>query len=162
MLEWRFYRIRGVPLKMTKVEKTVLIARSAQQMFDLVDDCESYPKFLPWCSATEVTFRDREKTVATLHISFLHVKARFTTENAKEIPVRMSLKLVDGPFRQLEGLWQFKPLAAEACKIEFELAYEFSNKLLEKIVGPVFSQIANTLVEAFVKRADEVYGASHV
>ena len=81
---------------MTKVEKTVLIARSAQQMFDLVDDCESYPKFLPWCSATEVTFRDSEKTVATLHISFLHVKARFTTENAKEIPVRMSLKLVDG------------------------------------------------------------------
>ena len=143
---------------MAMVEKSVLIERSAQQMFALVDDVESYPKFLPWCSRTEVKFRDETKTVATLHISFLSVHSRFTTENAKEFPLRMGIKLVDGPFRKLEGLWRFKPLAENACRIDFQLAYEFSGKWLEKVVGPVFSQIANTMVDSFVKRAGAVYG----
>lgn len=147
---------------MALVEKSVLIERSAQQMFALVDHVEDYPKFLPWCSQTRVEFRDEKKTVATLHISYLSVKSHFTTENEKEIPLRMSLRLVDGPFRRLEGLWRFKPLAENACKIEFQLSYEFSSKIFEKIIGPVFSQITNTFVDAFVKRADEVYGASSV
>jgi len=144
---------------MGMVEKSVLIERSSQQMFDLVDDVESYPDFLPWCSQTRVEFRDDEKTIATLHINFLAVKSHFTTENEKVIPLRMSIKLVDGPFRQLEGMWLFKPLAENACKIDFRLSYDFSSKLFEKIIGPVFSQITNTLVDAFVKRADDVYGA---
>jgi ribosome-associated toxin RatA of RatAB toxin-antitoxin module len=143
---------------MAMVEKSVLIERSSQQMFDLVDDVESYPIFLPWCSQTQVEFRDAEKTIATLHINFLAVKSHFTTENEKQIPLRMSIKLVDGPFRQLEGMWLFKPLAENACKIDFRLSYDFSSKLFEKIIGPVFSQITNTLVDAFVKRADDVYG----
>jgi len=147
---------------MALVEKSVLIERSAQQMFALVDHVEDYPRFLPWCSQTRVEFRDEKKTVATLHISYLSVKSHFTTENEKEIPLRMSLRLVDGPFRRLEGLWRFKPLAENACKIEFHLSYEFSSKIFEKIIGPVFSQITNTFVDAFVKRADEVYGASNV
>lgn len=147
---------------MALVEKSVLIERSAQQMFALVDHVEDYPRFLPWCSQTRVEFRDDKKTVATLHISYLSVKSHFTTENEKEIPFRMGLRLVDGPFRRLEGEWRFKPLAENACKIEFQLSYEFSSKIFEKIIGPVFSQITNTFVEAFVKRADEVYGASHV
>ena len=104
---------------MGMVEKSVLIERSSQQMFDLVDDVESYPKFLPWCSQTGVEFRDDEKTIATLHINFLAVKSHFTTENEKVFPLRMSIKLVDGPFRQLEGMWLFKPLAENACKIDF-------------------------------------------
>ena len=147
---------------MALVEKSVLIERSAQQMFALVDRVEDYPRFLPWCSQTRVEFRDEKKTVATLYISYLSVKSHFTTENEKEIPVRMSLRLVDGPFRRLEGVWRFKPLAENACKIEFQLSYEFSSKIFEKIIGPVFSQITNTFVDAFVKRADEVYGASNV
>lgn len=147
---------------MALVEKSVLIERSVQQMFALVDHVEDYPRFLPWCSQTRVEFRDEKKTVATLHISYLSVKSHFTTENEKEIPLRMSLRLVDGPFRRLEGLWRFKPLAENACKIEFQLSYEFSSKIFEKIIGPVFSQITNTFVDAFVKRADEVYGASNV
>ena len=147
---------------MALVEKLVLIERSAQQMFALVDHVEDYPRFLPWCSQTRVEFRDEKKTVATLHISYLSVKSHFTTENEKEIPLRMRLRLVDGPFRRLEGLWRFKPLAENACKIEFQLSYEFSSKIFEKIIGPVFSQITNTFVDAFVKRADEVYGASNV
>ena len=147
---------------MAMVEKSVLIGRSAQQMFNLVDHVEDYPRFLPWCSQTRVEFRDEKKTVATLHISYLSVKSHFTTDNEKEFPLRMGLRLVDGPFRRLEGLWRFKPLAENACKIEFQLSYEFSSKIFEKIIGPVFSQITNTFVDAFVKRADEVYGASNV
>jgi len=146
---------------MAMVEKSLLIERSSKQMFDLVDDVENYPKFLPWCSQTRVEFRDDKKTVATLHIKYHRVKSHFTTENEKEYPLRMSIKLVDGPFRRLEGAWHFKPLAENACKIEFQLSYEFSSKLFEKIIGSVFGHIANTFVEAFVKRADEVYGVSN-
>lgn len=143
---------------MALVEKSVLIERSARQMFDLVDGVESYPQFLPWCGSTEVKFRDDKKTVATLHINYHSVKAHFTTENDKEIPAWMSIRLVDGPFRRLEGMWRFKPLAENACKIEFSLSYEFSSKLFEKVIGPVFSHIANTFVDAFTKRAAQVYG----
>ena len=146
---------------MAMVEKSLLIERSSKQMFDLVDDVENYPKFLPWCSQTRVEFRDAKKTVATLHIKYHSVKSHFTTENEKEYPLRMSIKLVDGPFRRLEGAWHFKPLAENACKIEFQLSYEFSSKLFEKIIGSVFGHIANTFVEAFVKRADIVYGVSN-
>ena len=147
---------------MALVEKSVLIERSAQQMFDLVDRVEDYPQFLPWCSQTSLAFRDEKKTVATLHINYLSVKSHFTTENDKEIPLWMNIQLVDGPFRRLEGLWRFKPLARDACKIEFQLSYEFSSKIFEKVIGPVFSQIANTFVDAFVKRADQVFGARNV
>ena len=146
---------------MAVVEKSVLITHSAQQMFDLVDRCEDYPQFLPWCSQARVEFRDEQRTVATLYISYLSVKSHFTTENEKVVAQRMTLKLVDGPFRRLEGLWSFTPLAENACKVQFRLSYEFSSKLFEKIIGPVFSQIANTFVDAFVKRADDIYGASN-
>ncbi|MBK7954914.1 MAG: type II toxin-antitoxin system RatA family toxin [Candidatus Accumulibacter sp.] len=143
---------------MAMVRKSVLIERSSQQMFDLVDRVEDYPQFLPWCSLTRCEFRDDTKTVATLHINYRNVKSHFTTENEKESPSSMKIRLVDGPFRRLEGLWRFKPLSAQACKIEFQLSYEFSSKMFEKVIGPVFSQIANSFVDAFVRRANEVHG----
>ena len=116
---------------------------------------------MPWCSRTRVEFRDEKKTVATLHVNYRSVKTHFTTENEKEIPLSMSIKLVDGPFRRLEGIWYFKPLTDNACKIEFRLSYEFSSKVFEKVIGPVFSQIANTFVDAFVMRANQFYGVSN-
>lgn len=146
---------------MAQVEKTVLIEHSAAQMFDLVDTCEDYPAFLPWCSRAEVLERNDIKTVATLHIGYRGVKTDFTTENTKIRPTEMRLRLVSGPFRQLEGIWRFKPLTENACKIEFQLTYDFSSKVFEKIIGPVFGQIANSFVDAFVRRADQRYGASH-
>jgi ribosome-associated toxin RatA of RatAB toxin-antitoxin module len=146
---------------MALVEKTVLIEQSADRMFGLVDRCEDYPTFLPWCSETEVKYRDEHKTVATLHINYHSVKSSFTTQNDKVHPTSMSIRLVDGPFRRLEGSWRFKPLAENACKIEFQLHYEFSSKLFEKVIGPVFNHIANTFVDAFVRRASQVYGADH-
>ncbi|MDR2111491.1 MAG: type II toxin-antitoxin system RatA family toxin [Candidatus Accumulibacter sp.] len=142
---------------MARVEKSVLIEYSAGQMFDLVEDIESYPQFLPWCGGTRVDFRDERRTVATTYVNVHGAKAHFTTENAKERPAWMTMKLVEGPFRHLEGSWRFKPLGENACKVEFQISYEFSNKMLDKIVGQVFNQIANTFVEAFVKRAHQVY-----
>jgi ribosome-associated toxin RatA of RatAB toxin-antitoxin module len=156
-----FYRIQERRSRMALVEKTVLIEQSAERMFELVDRCEDYPAFLPWCSTTEVKFRDAVKTVATLHINFHAVKSCFTTENTKEFPTLMKIRLVDGPFRRLEGSWRFKVLAENACKIEFQLHYEFSSKLFEKVIGPVFSHIANSFVDAFVQRANQIYGADH-
>ncbi len=147
---------------MALVEKSVLIEQSAERMFELVDRCEDYPAFLPWCSKTEVEFRDASKTVATLHINYHSVKSAFTTENDKEFPRSMIIRLVDGPFRRLEGSWHFKALAENACKIEFRLHYEFSSKMFEKIIGPVFSHIANTFVDAFVRRAAQTQGTRHV
>lgn len=147
---------------MALVTKSVLITRSSRQMFDLVDRVEEYPKFLPWCSQTHCKFRDDRKTVATLHINYRSVKSHFTTENDKDWPRSMKIRLIDGPFRRLDGLWHFKPLADQACKIEFQLSYEFSSKMFEKVIGPVFSQIANTFVDAFVRRANEVHGLPNV
>jgi len=146
---------------MALVEKSVLIEHSAQEMFDLVDCCEDYPLFLPWCSRTEVKFRDTAKTVATLHINYHSVQSHFTTENTKDAPATMAIRLVDGPFRSLEGAWHFKALGEHACKIEFRLHYEFSSKLFEKVIGPVFNHIASSFVDAFVRRAGQVYGEAN-
>ena len=144
---------------MKSIHKSVLLWHSAHEMFALVTDVQDYPQFLPWCNRTELKFRDAHKTAATLHINYLSVKSHFTTENLKEMPFLMNITLVDGPFRRLEGVWRFRPLAENACKIEFQLAYEFSSRMFEKVIGPVFSNIANTFVDAFVKRAAQVYGA---
>lgn len=143
---------------MSVVTKSVLVGYSAQQMFDLVDAVEAYPQFLPWCSGAQVGFRDATRTRATLHVNYHGARQSFTTENTKEPPHTMHVRLVEGPFRILDGTWRFTTLAPDACKIDFRLHYEFSSKLLEKLVGPVFSYIANTMVDAFVKRAEQVYG----
>jgi ribosome-associated toxin RatA of RatAB toxin-antitoxin module len=140
------------------VKKSVLVGHSAQKMFSLVDAVEAYPEFLPWCSGTAVMHRDAQTTRATIKIAYHGASQSFTTENAKEPPQLMTIRLVEGPFRLLDGEWRFTELAEDACKIDFCLHYEFSSKLLAMLVGPVFSYIANTLVDAFVKRADKVYG----
>ena len=141
------------------VQKSVLVSHSAQQMFSLVDAVEAYPEFLPWCDASKVIYRDATRTRATLHINYHGAKQSFTTENTQDPPRSMSIRLIEGPFRILDGEWRFTELAQQACKIEFCLHYEFSSRILEMLVGPVFTYIANTLVDAFVKRADKVYGA---
>jgi ribosome-associated toxin RatA of RatAB toxin-antitoxin module len=144
---------------MAQVEKSVLVPHSATQMYQLVDAPERYPEFLPWCGGVDLVRRDEGITVATLHIDYHGLKQKFTTENSKTFPSLMDIKLVDGPFRQLEGVWRFIALGEEACKIEFQLHYEFSSHLLEKIIAPVFSHIANTFVDAFVERAEIIYAS---
>ena len=141
------------------VTKSVLVGYSAEQMFGLVDAVETYPQFLPWCSRTDVAYRDETKMRATIHVNYHGAKQSFTTENTKEPPRLLTVKLVQGPFRILDGEWRFFALNEQACKIDFRLHYEFASKLLERLVGPVFGYIANTMVDAFVKRADKLYGA---
>jgi ribosome-associated toxin RatA of RatAB toxin-antitoxin module len=145
---------------LSEVKKSVLIGHSAQQMYDLVDTVERYPEFLPWCSAAEVIFRDEARTRATIHINYHGVRQSFTTENEKTPPELIWVKLVEGPFRALDGSWRFTALSPQACKIDFSLHYEFSSRLLEMLVGPVFGYIANTMVDAFIKRADSVHGTA--
>jgi ribosome-associated toxin RatA of RatAB toxin-antitoxin module len=143
---------------MSEVRKSVLVGYSAQQMFTLVDEVEKYPEFLPWCGGASVSYRDQEKTRASILIDYRGIKQRFTTENRKELPHAMHIRLVEGPFRALDGSWRFTDFSGQGCKIEFLLHYEFSNRLLEKLVGPVFGYIANTLVDGFIRRAEKVYG----
>jgi ribosome-associated toxin RatA of RatAB toxin-antitoxin module len=143
---------------MAQVEKSVLVGYSAAQMFDLVDRIEDYPLFLPWCARTEIKEREENKVVATVHIDYHHLKQSFTTANTRHVPQMIEMRLQEGPFTRLDGRWQFLELAADACKVEFLLHYEFSTKLVENIVSPVFSFIAGNLVEAFVSRAEQVYG----
>jgi ribosome-associated toxin RatA of RatAB toxin-antitoxin module len=143
---------------MAVVHKTVLMQYSAEQMFALVDRVEDYPQFLPWCGGVDVKTRSEENLVATLKINYHGLTQSFTTENSNTPPTAMVMRLVEGPFKQFEARWHFKPLADDACKIEFNMEYEFSNRLLETIIGPVFSMIANSFVDSFCKRAEVVYG----
>lgn len=142
---------------MAQVNKTVLVAHSAEQMYALVDAVEKYPEFLPWCGGIDLIQRDEATTTATLHIDFHGIKQKFTTQNFKTYPSLMEIKLKDGPFRHLEGVWRFIALSDSACKIEFQLSYEFSNGFLERLISPVFTHIATTFVDGFVTRAERVY-----
>lgn len=141
---------------MAQVDKTVLVGHSAEHMFSLVDRVEDYTQFLPWCGGVELHQRDESVTEATLHIDYHGIKQKFTTQNLKQFPHSMEIRLKDGPFKHLQGHWRFISLAPDACKVEFSLQYEFSSVLLEKLISPVFSHIANTFVEAFVVRADNL------
>ena len=143
---------------MAQVIKSVLVAHPAPRMFELVDAVEKYPEFLPWCGGSECNYRDASVTRATLHINYRGVRQSFSTENLKNPPGLMQIRLIEGPFRTLEGSWHFTDLAGQGCKVELSLHYEFANRLLEKVVGPVFSYIANNMVDAFVKRAQSLYG----
>lgn len=143
---------------MALVEKSVLVEYSATQMYALVENVAAYPEFLPWCGGTEILTKEGDITRAAIIIDFRGIKQRFSTENRANPPQLIEMSLVDGPFRQLDGSWRFKALGDDACKIEFRLHYEFSSKLLEKLVGPVFHFIASTFVDAFVKRAQQLYG----
>lgn len=143
---------------MVTIDRSSLVGHSAESMYALVEDIESYPQFLPWCSKTAVSLREGTRTVATLHVNFRGVREQFTTENSNEPGRNISMRLVSGPFRQLKGHWRFTPLSESACKVEFSLEYEISNRLLERMIGPVFHHIGNSFMDAFVRRAEQVHG----
>ncbi len=143
---------------MAVVHKTVLINYSAQQMFDLVDRVEDYPEFLPWCGGVDIKERHDNRLKAKININFHGIKQSFTTENTNVPPTEMTMHLVEGPFKMFQARWQFKSLREDACKIEFDMQYEFSNRLLEAVIGPVFSMIANSFVDSFCTRAERIYG----
>ncbi len=131
-------------------------------MFALVSDVTQYPQFLPWCSEGVVLERTPDGMLARIGMSIGGFTKTFSTRNAHVPDCRIHLELVDGPFSRLDGTWDFKPVgdgSQKACKIEFSLNYAFDSSTLAALVGPVFDKIASTFVDAFVKRADQVYGA---
>jgi len=143
---------------MAVVHKSVFLGYSAQQMFDLVAAIEDYPKFLPWCGGVEIRERNGNTVTASVGINYHGVRQSFTTCNENTPSTGIKMKLVDGPFKCLDGVWTFKALREDACKIELDLHYEFSSALLAQLVGPVFGMIANSMVDSFCKRAETVYG----
>lgn len=143
---------------MTVVSRNALVAYSAEQMYKLVDDIESYSKFLPWCRRSVEIARDVDEVRATLEVATAGLNKSFTTCNRLQSGKMIEMRLVEGPFKQLEGFWRFEALGGDACKVSLDLEFEFSNALMGMALGPVFGQIANGLMDAFLKRAVDVYG----
>ncbi len=150
---------------MKHVKKSVLLFYSPREMYALVTEVRDYPAFLPWCERAEVLEQHDTGVTARLHLAYLGVRQAFTTRNVHAPDASVVLELVDGPFSLLDGTWRFAPLpasegaAAKACKVEFDLRYNFANGGLEALISPVFDRIASTFVDSFVKRAEQVYGA---
>lgn len=148
---------------MKHVVKSVLLWYSPREMFDLVVRVQDYPRFLPWCESAQVLQDHGDGVTARLGLHYMGVRHAFTTRNHNVDAESVNIQLVDGPFSLLDGTWLFKPLQrpgsdTRACKVEFDLRYAFSSRPLESVVSPVFDRVANTFVDSFVKRAEDVYG----
>jgi len=127
-------------------------------MYTLVTDVLSYPNFLPWCRSTRLLSQSEHEVCATIELAYRGVDQTFTTRNRMQRDKKIEIRLLEGPFRQLDGDWRFEPLGEQGCKVSLTLEYEFSNWLLTMLIGPVFNPIANNLMDAFCTRALTVYG----
>lgn len=142
---------------MLNISKSVITPYTPAQMYALVSDVANYKNYLPWCPSSEILKTDGNKIIGRVDISYLKVKAHFTTENINTQNERIDMSLVDGPFKQLHGHWKFIPLGENGCKIEFKLDYKFSNIIIEKLIGAVFELVIKSIVDSFVKKAHEIY-----
>lgn len=142
---------------MPSISKSALVSHTSSEMFELVDDVASYKEFLPWCGGSEELSRDDDEVKASVMISHSGLNKTFTTLNRRQKGKMIEMELIDGPFKHLHGFWRFDSLSDEACKISLDLEYEFSNMLLGMAIGPVFNQIANSMVDSFCLRADAIY-----
>ncbi len=143
---------------MTLINKFALVPYTPAQMFALVDDIETYPEFLPWCKSTRVLSRTKDEVRATIELSKGGVEKAFTTCNRNQKNEMIEMHLVEGPFKRLEGFWRFDALGNDGCKVSLDLEFEFASRVLGLVIGPVFSQVANSLVDSFQQRAVDVYG----
>ncbi|MEX0943193.1 MAG: type II toxin-antitoxin system RatA family toxin [Pseudomonadales bacterium] len=143
---------------MTQVNRSVLVPHTPAQMFDIVNDVEEYPHFLPWCaSATLLDLNDRVM-VARLEIHRGGLKQSFTTRNEFKRPHSIDLSLVEGPFSNLNGQWRFEPVSESGCKVNFFLSFEIDSRAMRFALGKVFNMAADKLVDAFCDRAEQRYG----
>jgi len=144
---------------MSHIKRSALVYYSPAEMYQLVNDISSYPEFLPWCRSAEVKSESETEMIASVEIAKGVLDKTFTTHNKLQKDFRIELELVDGPFKKLEGYWQFDKLKTEnACRVNLELDFEFDNAMMSLAAKPIFTQIANSLVDAFCKRAVDVYG----
>ena len=138
---------------MKRIERSAIVEHGAAEMYALVDDIESYPVFLPWCSAAQVDVIDGRKR-ATLTAGLRGLRQSFTTLNENRPGEAIEMRLLEGPFRHFSAAWRFRPLGENACRIEFALEYEFASRALGRLLEPLFDHIADTMVDAFKRRAD--------
>ncbi|WP_086982450.1 SRPBCC family protein [Vibrio aphrogenes] len=142
---------------MPQVNRSALVSFSAKQMYDLVNDVEKYPEFLPGCSGAKLLESTETSLTASVDVSKAGIRKTFTTSNTMEPGHRINLTLVDGPFKSLAGFWLFTPLDEFACKVELSLSFEFTNKLVEMAFGKIFNELTNNMVNSFTLRAKQVY-----
>lgn len=142
---------------MPQVVRSALVHYSAEAMYQLVNDVKHYPEFLPGCAETKIISESEQQMRASVLIAKSGISQWFTTDNTLEVGKSIDMQLVDGPFSQLTGGWIFTALADDACKVELNLQFEFSSRIVEMAFGKVFSAIASKMVDAFVQRAGEVY-----
>jgi len=145
---------------LARVEKSALVPFSAAAMFELVNDVDSYPAFLPWCRSARVLSDSDQQRCGELEVVRAGIHQTFATCNTLHFPERIDLSLKEGPFKRLHGHWHFQALSETACKVTLDLEFEFAGRLIDAAFGAVFRQIADTLVDAFCKRAAEVYGGN--
>ncbi len=143
---------------MTTISRSALVPYSAAEMYALVNDVESYPQFLPWCRSSRVLSRNEDEVRATIELARGAIQKSFTTCNRLQKDKMIEIRLVEGPFHHLEGFWRFDALDEKASRVSLDLDFDFSSRILSLALGPVFGQIANTLVDSFQKRAVQVYG----
>lgn len=143
---------------MPQVVRTALAPYSAEQMYNLVNDVNAYPAFLPGCTGSEILFSSKEKMIATVRVAKAGISKHFTTSNTLVPNERIYMTLVDGPFRKLAGDWQFTSIDEDLCQITLHLEFEFSNRLIEIAFGKIFTDLVHAMVNAFTRRAHEVYG----
>ena len=141
---------------MKEIRRSAIVEHDAAEMFRLVDDVESYPQFLPWCRAVRVEMVGGKRH-ATLTVGLGAIRQSFTTVNENRPHEAIDLRLVEGPFKRFAAAWRFKPLSERACEIVYTMHYEFASRVIGKLLEPLFDQIADTMVDAFTRRADELH-----
>lgn len=142
----------------TRIQRSALLPYSAAALYTLINDVRNYPQFLPWCSASEVLEQRDDFMRAALMITKGKLSQRFVTRNTLVPNQSISMALEEGPFSQLQGIWEFKALSADACKISLDLEFDYAGPIIKATLGPLFTQAANTMVDAFCQRAKELYG----
>jgi ribosome-associated toxin RatA of RatAB toxin-antitoxin module len=140
---------------MKSIARSALVEHAAAEMYALVDDIEAYPRFLPWCLEARVQQAGARKR-ATLTVGVSGIRQTFTTENENQPERAIDMRLVEGPFRAFSAAWRFTPLGERACQIEYSMRYQFASRTLARLLEPLFNQIADTMVDAFTRRADEL------
>jgi len=142
----------------TVVDKSALVPYSADEMYLLAKDVESYPQFLPWCESALVHHASETELEASITIAKSGFRQSFTTVNTMDPGRSMDMRLKKGPFSRLYGIWHFEQLGEHGSKVSLHMDFEFSNALISKAFGPVFNKVVDSLVNAFCQRADRVYG----
>lgn len=145
---------------MSIIKRNALVPHTQRQMFELVNSIEEYPRFLPWCNKAHILERTDNQVEATIEIAWSGIHKQFTTRNVLSPHHLIDITLVRGPFRHLEGKWSFTSIGDHACKVHLDLEFELAGGIFDAVFLPIFNRIANSLVDAFCKRAGEIYGNS--